>query len=100
MQLDKMEKGIENFHLIMMLKLSKYLGFAPANIAELLSYRFATEEEEKTLHVLLQTNFNVDIKLSNSLRRNLLEQLIAFYNEHIEGFGEMRSMNVLREVLE
>jgi DNA repair protein RecO (recombination protein O) len=99
-QFDNMQHGVENFHLIMMIKLSKYLGFAPANISELLAFRFASEEEENLLKVLLQTDFNVDVKLNNSLRRAMLEQLIAFYNEHIEGFGEMRSMNVLREVLE
>ncbi|HMP98719.1 MAG TPA: DNA repair protein RecO [Cyclobacteriaceae bacterium] len=98
--LDKQQKGIENFHLILMVKLSHYLGFGPANVQELLGPRYVNEEEQNVLAQIIKADFDTFIKLSNEKRRILLGQLLAFYQEHIDGLGEMRSVNVLREVLD
>lgn len=36
---------------------------------------------------------------SSTLRRTLLERMLLFYRLHIEGFGELRSLPVLQQVL-
>ena len=99
LHLDKAKAGVENFHLIMMIRLSHLLGFGPANVAELLGPRYAVEDEEKLLNGLINSTYENVPRLNAGQRRILLDHLISFYNEHIEGFGEMRSMTILREIL-
>lgn len=40
------------------------------------------------------------LKAPGETRRRLLEDLLTFYRLHVEGFGELRSLEVLRSVLE
>lgn len=93
--LDKMEKP-ENFHLIFMIQLAKYLGFQPLGVEEILGGRVMDFEEEKSLNLILK---NTEVNLSNSQRRNILDALLRFYSMHVENFGTMKSLSVLREIL-
>jgi DNA repair protein RecO (recombination protein O) len=97
--LDMTNQGIENFHLIFLLKLSRYLGFGAFRVNELVGGRFATEETESHLNQLLQSGFENSIKLTRVQRKEVLELLIKFYADHIDSFGEMKSLPVLSEVL-
>lgn len=99
-RLDEIEKHVENFHLIFLVKLCPYLGFGAVSVAEILGPRYATTEEEKCLQQLMEADWNEDLRLTTALRRALLEHLLEFYRQHMETFGELRSINVLREVLE
>jgi len=95
--LDKIEKP-ENFHLSFLIQLSRYLGFGPQNVDEILGGRFVTGEEEIILQNLIDKT-DPDISITYSSRRNLLDALLRFYSIHIENFGEMKSVQVLHEVL-
>jgi DNA repair protein RecO (recombination protein O) len=55
----------------------------------------------KNFYTLLQSSFgNMDeVKLSNDERRYLISKLLEYYAMHIEGFGNIRSHEVLEEVL-
>jgi DNA repair protein RecO (recombination protein O) len=89
----------ENFHLTFLLKLSRYLGFGPQTNDEVLGAWLISEEEEQALKKLLTADFDQKIVLSYGERKNLLESLLRFYATHIDNFGEVKSVQVLKDVL-
>ena len=91
--------GVENFHLIFLLKLSRFLGFGAHTKNEVVGGRFATLEMEAMLDVLVKAEYEDPVTISHSLRRELLDLLIQFYTDHIETLGEIKSVQVLREVM-
>lgn len=99
MAIDTLDTGYENAHLILMIKLSRYLGFGAQYVNEILGGRITDDETENILKVLLQANYDHTVAMSNMQRRNLLELLLKYYAEHIENFGELKSVQVLREIL-
>jgi len=96
--LDKIDKP-ENFHLIFMVKLSRHLGFQPQGPAEVLGGRVMDYEEESSLDLILRSALTDHVALTNTQRRSVLDALLRFYSMHIENFGQMRSLSVLREIL-
>jgi DNA repair protein RecO (recombination protein O) len=98
--LDRLTGNYENFHLIFLIKLSRFLGFGPHHAHELLIGRVLDVKEELILQNLLQADYTEGIPITNSQRRNILDLLLRFYADHVENFGEVRSIHVLREVLE
>jgi DNA repair protein RecO (recombination protein O) len=96
--IDGLEIGYENSHLIFLIKLSKYLGFGPQFVNEIMGGRIADEPTEKALAELLKKDFNDPIALTNLQRRNIVDLLLKFYADHLENFGEIRSLAVLREI--
>lgn len=96
--LDKTSRP-ENFHLIFLLKLSRYLGFGPQSNEEVLGAWIVSKEEEEVLTQLLKADFDGRVTLSYEQRKNLLESLLRFYATHIDNFGEMKSVQVLKDVL-
>ena len=101
--LDSLTKGIENFHLFFLINLSRYLGFGPQMSGEILGGRLIPIEDEQILQQLILNQPQGDkkpIAPTNVQRRELLEILIRFYQIHIEHFGEVKSLAVLREVFE
>jgi DNA repair protein RecO (recombination protein O) len=107
-----------NFHLAFLLKLSRFLGFAPSmetrsdqNFFDLQEGEFSSRipphhnylsQEEASLFIdLFRTSFDKlhDLTLSNAMRRVLLEKILVFYTLHTASFGDIRSQQVLQEVL-
>lgn len=88
-----------NFHLLFLIKLSGFLGFQPQNAAEVLGGRIMDYDEETALTQVLSANYNSDIVLTNHQRRNILDALLRFYSMHVDNFGQMKSLSVLREIL-
>lgn len=97
--LDRLNQGYENFHLVFLIKLSRFLGFGPHSVDEILVGRLIDAEEEMVLKSLLTTDFSEQIPMNNNQRRSLLSVILQFYKQHIENFGEVKSVQVLREVL-
>jgi DNA repair protein RecO (recombination protein O) len=97
--LDKQQAGYENCHLIFLLQLSRFLGFEPQLIEEVLQGRLADSKEEELLSELLEADFNDHLIMTAMHRRNLLDLLLRFYATHIDNLGEIKSVQVLREVL-
>jgi len=91
---DTMESRYENFHLQFLLKLLKYVGFGiheghNSSIPGFESDAFTT---------LLKSTYDSEIKLTNEFRGRLLDGIILYYQEHVDGFGKIKSLKVLREV--
>lgn len=102
-----------NFHWELMIHLLPYLGFSPKDEGELLELSYSdlkafqlppiSEKEEAAVLSCLQKFQNEEItiyNLSNLERRNLIKRLCAWYSFHLEGFGPIRSLEVLRTILE
>jgi DNA repair protein RecO (recombination protein O) len=98
--LDKLESDYENFHLVFMIRLSRFLGFGPQNAHEILADRLLDELEEQILQRLMTLEYGEAFQVSNLQRRNIVDALVRFYQNHVETFGEVKSTFVLREVLE
>jgi len=96
--LDQISKP-ENFHLIFMVQLSRHLGFQAQTIEEVLGGRVMDFEEENALTQILNASYNSEISISNVQRRSALDALLRFYSMHIDNFGQMKSLSVLREIL-
>jgi DNA repair protein RecO (recombination protein O) len=97
--LDVVEEGVENFHLLFLLQLSRYLGFGAYKAVELVGGRGASPEIEMVLGQLLAANFTSMPRLTRQQRIATLDLLVRFYADHIDSFGDMKSVPVLAEVL-
>lgn len=115
--LDSSERTPVNFHLYFLLKFTRYLGFfpAPQELGQhffdlkdgvftnyppnhsLVLHEPHTSQWASILTSRLTTLENV--KISNTDRRVLLHKLIDFYRLHIDNVGEIKSCEILEEVL-
>ncbi|MEM7109444.1 MAG: DNA repair protein RecO C-terminal domain-containing protein, partial [Bacteroidota bacterium] len=89
--LDAKKDQFEDFHLQFLFKLSDYLGFGMADSISVLN--------DSTLR-LLNAPYQKEHRLSGSDRRDTLKHIVDFYKTHIDGFGEVKSISVLSEVLQ
>jgi DNA repair protein RecO (recombination protein O) len=96
--IDSLTENVEDAHLIFMIKLSRYLGFGPQFANEIIGGSLMDEGAELGLAKLITADYGAQILLSNVQRKNILELMIRFYADHIENFGEMKSLHVLREL--
>ncbi len=116
--LDLKQDEYSNFHLFFLLQFSKHLGFFPEgkfstetpffNLVEgkfslqpLTHEYFCSKEMSEILSVFLSLNYeNIgNIKLNSTHRNQLLNNLIVFYQLHINNFGEIKSLDVIKTVL-
>lgn len=97
--LDTMEESVHNFHLIFLIKLSGFLGFGPQVKEDVLGLRITDPLIEEKLNVLLTADYRDPIAITNEQRREILDLLVRFYQEHSGFGGEIRSLPVLRELL-
>jgi DNA repair protein RecO (recombination protein O) len=104
---------ISNFHLILLLEITKYLGFYPdvANIEnkffEMTEGIFSpfhaisslTEHESNLFKRLIDLKFDTNQKSFHVIERQiLLKILIDYYSFHLDGFRKPKSLDVLKEV--
>lgn len=104
---------ISNFHLILLLETTKYLGFYP-DISNS-EYKFfemtegvfspfhaissLTEHETNLFKKLIDLKFDNDQKSFHIIERQiLLKILIDYYSFHLDGFKKPKSLDVLKEV--
>ena len=117
--LDATHEGVANFHIAFLIRLTYYLGFWP-NIKgrECLPYfdlRDGVGTESEPQHgfflkgaeaaiVPLMLRMNIrnmhSFRLSRQQRGRMLEVLTTYYKLHVPEFRELKSLAVLREVLE
>jgi len=106
---------ISNFHLLFMLNLSKYLGFYP-DLSGVENQYFnlvdggftASTLEKEVIHgddlyqfkKLLGTNFDTveTVKFSKKERQQVLSIIIRYFELHLDGFRNPKSLGVLETV--
>jgi DNA repair protein RecO (recombination protein O) len=116
--LDLSDQGISNFHLWFLFKLTQFLGIYPTGDHALISHffdlqnaRFVSHEPlhnqftDKHETLLFSRLFEVGITSLEKLeythhdRRLVLDRLLEYYRIHFDNLGEIRSLEVLKEVL-
>jgi DNA repair protein RecO (recombination protein O) len=115
--LDLTEQSVANFHIWFMLKYTKYLGFYPQILSknhlyfDLKNAQFVDSIPEHPIFMnevcsqlmlqIMQSNFDQiqDIKINSENRKQLLMDLIRYYEWHLPGFKGLKSHHVLEEVL-
>ena len=116
--LDCCEDGLANFHLVFLLKLSKFLGFEPnkdeenARYFDLMNGVFTSNAPQHSHYIkpdatpdfeaLLRcdfTNMN-QMVLSRQQRIKLLEALIEYFRLHIPNFQGVNSLEVLQALFD
>ena len=116
--LDVKEDGISNFHLVFLLKLTRFLGVYPQFTNEinlkyfdLLSASFKHSEpvHQQFMNVDITKTFrelffvdiveNEKIILTGDQRTVLLSKLLEFYKIHLDLKEEIKSLAVLKEVM-
>lgn len=115
--LDLSEGSVANYHLWFMLKYSKYLGFYPqeksqndtffdlknAHFSERMPEHplFMSKDCTKIMHFLMASTFEEmrNIKIHSEIRKQLLMDLIRYYEWHIPNFKGLKSHHILEEVL-
>jgi len=104
---------VSNFHLILLLEATKYLGFYP-DVSEIDLPFFEmndgvftlfhginalTEHETNLFKKLIDLKFDNDQRVFHVVERQvLLKVLIDYYSFHLEGFKRPKSLDVLREI--
>jgi DNA repair protein RecO (recombination protein O) len=104
-----------NFHLLFLLKLTRYLGFYPddahrnKSVFNLLDGNFQdietndaciADQNVEVLQQLLGTDFEGlgEIKLNQTSRSKFLLMLLKYYEIHLQGFHKPKSLAVLNEI--
>jgi len=115
--LENSNENMNNFHLVFIFLLTKYLGIKPENnfsethtVFDLRSGRFivGNPTHKYFLNEKISNKFNdlfdASLEQSNKLkfsvyeRRFLLDTVIKFYNIHLDRPGELKSLKVLSEI--
>lgn len=104
---------IANFHLILLLEITKFLGFYPddseidfpffdivdGNFSPFHGMNAISENESILLKKLIQLKFDGNQKIFTSTERQvLLKILMDYYVNHLDGFKKPKSLEVLKEV--
>ena len=112
---DEQDAGTENFALLFLLHLAGYLGFGISSGADLTDQvalagpatgsgfnsgpaTLRLREFEQYFDELLHAPATASIP-SGHVRRELLAVLIRYYQLHLEGLGEIKSLEILGQVL-
>ncbi len=115
--LDLTEQSVANFHIWFMLKYTKYLGFYPQILSknhlyfDMKNAQFVDSIPEHPIFMneicsqlmlqIMQSNFDQiqNIKINTENRKQLLMDLIRYYEWHLPGFKGLKSHHILEEVL-
>lgn len=115
--LDLMEKNYHNFHLIFMGKLCYYMGIQPHQINENHNYfdlqegcftstqpfhkAFIDHPYSNHLATVLTADFDENnLSLNRDERTRLLSVFIDYFNLHLSNFDNLKSIGILKEVLD
>lgn len=111
------QETFANFHLLFLLKLTRYLGFYPDHSSvdkpyfnmldgvfqEINTNPYCIEDENANLLAqFLKIDFEeiTSIKLNKNTRKSFLEFVLAYYQIHLESFKKPKSLAVLNEIFQ
>jgi DNA repair protein RecO (recombination protein O) len=104
--LDTAESGYENLHLHFLVQQASFLGFGMETATDLVDqlkenhYSYLPDAvQHAALQTFLEKPYGTQVVLDNERRRSLLTSIVFFYKIHLDTIGEMKSLDVLQEVL-
>jgi DNA repair protein RecO (recombination protein O) len=104
MELDQREKQYESLHVYLMVHLTHFIGFGIHQKADLqrdnILQRVNTSFDQiyETIIEMNRSDLNEVSNMDNKLRKDCLSYMINYYVQHIEGFGELKSLAVLSQI--
>ncbi len=115
--LDAARAGFANFHLIYMVRLSRFTGFFPNGddyaegrpfdmtngcFVESATPRkgFLFGRDAKLMHLITRLDYSTMhiLRLSHTARNRCLDTILEYYSLHIPNIREMKSLRVFREI--
>jgi DNA repair protein RecO (recombination protein O) len=99
--LDSLKDNFNDFHLIFLIKMSRYLGFGINDKRHLSRYdmRFTISPSHANyFEEIIKANFQNGLKISNLIRKETLEILLLHYQSNFENWHDLKSLKVLNEV--
>lgn len=115
--LDSQSAGFSNFHLVFLMRLSRFLGFYPnlenysqGDYFDLresefvgtapVHHDFLVPQEAEKLQLLMRMDYPTMhlFQLSHHDRNRMLDIALAYYRLHLPGFPELKSLSVLKEL--
>jgi DNA repair protein RecO (recombination protein O) len=113
--LNESEDDPVNLHVYFLIEFTKYLGIEPSNNHSVsapyfdcrdgrfssasLAFPIGLDREDSELFSAFLKINCLDEKLSNLQRKRLLNILVAYYQMHLPGFTQIKSLEVLHEVV-
>lgn len=97
--LDTTTETLENFPIIFLIDLSRHLGFGLQRTEDISGNQYVPEPILGTLQKFLNSDY-ANIRMNKDARRELMTILLNFYRSHVENFGQVNSIEVLRELLQ
>lgn len=101
--LNEQSQLLGQFHLLFLVKLSLFLGIKPSASNDFLHHLTDTQayqqkEAKHTLEQLLEAGYDTALRISPTLRNQLLNDLLHYYRVHLD-IGSFNSVEVLHELL-
>lgn len=115
--LDSVSRGFSNFHLVFMMRLTKFAGFfpnledySPGNCFDMLNgcftpsppphHDFLAPAEAAKIRILMRMNYDTMhlYAMSRTERNRCVEVILDFYRLHVPDFKEIKSLDVLKEL--
>jgi DNA repair protein RecO (recombination protein O) len=103
--LDQAVGHMENFHLQFLWRLSEFLGFHAGLVGEFLDQLREAgvpgmgDLDPKAVQDLFDSEYGEAVSINRAQRAAILRALIYYYGLHMESFGELKSLQVLQEVM-
>lgn len=117
---DEAQKGTANFHLVMMMSLTRFLGFWPAvdgerpqgRVFDLMNGcytgvvpahgQYVRADEAMFMPLLLKMNYMQmwRVRLTREQRRHMLDVIVWYYRLHVPGFKDLQSLKILQELFD
>ncbi|MCG8307331.1 MAG: DNA repair protein RecO [Cytophagales bacterium] len=101
--LDCLPFDFENFHLQFLLRLSRYLGIVPASgqsmLKEVGHAKVFDPEFAECIDFLLRSDYDQPFKMKKTVRHDVMYAILDHYRLHFDSIKEIKSIQVLREVL-
>lgn len=113
---DGADKGAANFHLVFLIKLTRFLGFFP-NLSDYRAGAFFdmgnslfvdarmdadtldAPQTEAFVQLMRMDYANMRLfALSRTQRNDILDHILAYYRLHLPELGELKSLDVLRQL--
>ncbi len=116
---DDQPEGFSNFHLVFLVQLANHLGFklhgdfsVQNSFFDLQNGIFAAQrpshahfvegKEAELFNQIISADYDqsTQLKISRRVRNEMMNHLIIFFQIHVEGFTNLKSPKILKEVLE
>ena len=102
--LDDVEEEYENFHVQFLLKLIPFLGFGIESAEDFFELEVPQFEVNKMttdyVNALMKLEYSDYLPMNGKMRRMFLYWILSFYRNHLEDFGYIRSLTILKEIFE